>query len=107
VLYTAHSRQYSRLTEVSTPSLRNVLVGVVTVIAAALIMGGWASKESVAQHREDIAVMRSERRATVDSIKSDIRAYRVADSAQYAKLYEMNLETLCTVKPAARQCRQN
>jgi predicted RNA binding protein with dsRBD fold (UPF0201 family) len=90
----------------STPSFRNVTLGVVGTILTALLIGGWNSKESTAAHAQDITAVRSERRSTVDSIKSDMRAHRVADSARYEQLKEMQLETLCEIKPTSRKCNR-
>lgn len=45
-----------------------LLLGVASAVLIALLLGGWASKESVAAHAADITAVRAERARGNDSV---------------------------------------
>lgn len=68
----------------------SVALGVLTAVLIALLLGGWASKESTAAHAADVAKIRADGTSVRDSL--------------YFKLERIK-DIVCEDKPRSRLCK--
>lgn len=67
-----------------------VALGVLTTLLAALLLGGWTSKESASHHAADIAAVRNE---------------RARDSLSLAAKLDRVKDIICEDKPRSHLCK--
>jgi hypothetical protein len=78
-----------------------VVLGALTALLSALLLGGWASKESTEAHASDVRALRSERRSITDSLRFE--QSRSLDSIHY-ELHQIR-DAVCEGKSRRGPCK--